>query len=742
MAKTRSRSGPAFVATLIAMTAAGGLSFYGAEVAADYIETRSAADVAEALRLGGYDWAHVRADGLQIHLSGTAPDEVQRFRARSRAETVVEQARVVDGMQVAARASLATPEFEVELLRNDQGISIVGLVPASLDRAALIAALRKDTGAARISDLVETADYPEPDGWDAAYVYGLRAAQLAKRAKISISAGSVEVRAITDSLREKAELETALERARPAGVTLTADVTAPRPIISPFSMRFVKEQSGARFDACAADSEAAQDRIIAAGQKAGIPGKPQCTLALGAPTGQWADAAVLAIDAVSAMGVGSVTISGTDVALFAPASVDSATFDAAVGRLEGALPALFTLTSEQEKKVEAATGPVEFSAARVDDGVQLRGRIADERMRDAVDSLARARFGQVDDALRVDGMVPQGWTLRTIAALEALSGLEDGNVTVTPDLIRLSGVSGSRTASDIAVARLSERLGAGARYELSIRYDSQFDPTVSVPSGIDCVDRLNAAMNESEIGFEPGKSVIAGDPEATLQRIAEILEPCADFRIEVGGHTDSQGSEEMNRELSQSRAEAVLNAIRDHGVEASHMTAKGYGESQPIADNDTEAGREANRRTEFTLLSERPVTQAEIEPPKKTSGVTDPAEVTAAKTAEAARQAATEPLSQLLTKDSAADEVQAGSSEGNDGVDLSGAALSEESLTKVIEALTVPALEAAFPDNRENVVEESEADSAGADLAQENLPEIEPMSPPDFEQAVSPENVE
>ncbi len=640
------RRAPVLAASLIALAAAAGLSFLGARAAADFVETRSAEDLRAAL--ADYDWVQVRTDGLQVQLEGIAPDEVQRFRARARAETVVDSGRVIDKMQVAASAELATPAFEIELLRNDQSISIIGLVPASLDRVALVERLKRQTGAPQVSDLMEGADYPVPDGWEDAFAFGLKAAQLAKRAKVSIAAGEVSIRAIADSPREKRDLETALQRAKPASVTLTADITAPRPVIAPFTLRFVKDATGTRFDACAADTETARDRILEAGRDAGVPDQPQCTLGLGAPSPRWADAAVPAIRAIKALGAGSVTISDTDVALFAPADVEATQFDEAVGRLEAALPPAFTLAARHEKPGEAEAGPAEFSALVDPGGVSLRGRITDERMRDAVESLARARFGQVDSALRSDVSVPEGWTLRAIAALEALDGLARGEAKVTRDLVRISGVSGSQTASDMAAARLAQRLGAGARYELAIRYDRRMDPLLGLPSGIECVDRLNAAMQQSEIGFEPNKSVIAGDPGPTLERLAETMKLCADFRIEIGGHTDSQGSEGFNAELSRARAQAVLAAMTAAGIDTANMTAKGYGESQPIADNDTDAGREANRRIEFLLLADDPVVTEAPAPAELVKGVTDSPEVVAARVTAAALHAATAAIGPAL----------------------------------------------------------------------------------------------
>ena len=640
------RRGPAIAASLIALVAAAGLSFLGARAAADFIETNSARDLDAAL--AEYDWIDLRIDGLQVIMGGTAPDEVQRFRARARAETVVDAGRIVDDMQVAAHANLAQPDFEVELLRNDDGISIIGLVPADLDRKAMAARLGRQAGGGNVADLLETADYPIPDGWEAAFGFGLKAAELAKRAKISVSAGEVSVRAITDSPQQKVDLEHALNRAKPADVALTLDITAPRPVIAPFTLRFVKDAAGARFDACAADTDAARARILAAAQRAGAPEGAQCTLGLGAPSTHWADAAVPAIATIGAFGAGSVTISGTDVALFAPADVKSSAFDEAVGRLEASLPQPFSLTAEHEKAGDAETGPAEFSALVDAGGVSLRGRIADERMRDAVESLARSRFNHVDSALRTDETVPEGWTLRVIAALEALQGQSRGMVTVTPDLIKITGVSGDQRASDHAAARLSQRLGAGAHYELAIRYDRRMDPLLGLPSGVECVDSLNAAMKESEIGFEPNKSVIAGDPAPTLARLAATMKDCADFRIEVGGHTDAQGSEAFNAELSRRRAQAILEAMTESGIDTRFTTARGYGESQPIAGNDTDAGREANRRIEFTLTADDPVVTDIPKPAELVQGVTDSAEEIADRLQTASVTAATEAAAATL----------------------------------------------------------------------------------------------
>ena len=623
MASSRRRLLSSF-ATVLALSAAGGLCWLGAESAARYLEERSRQDVELALAASGQDWVDVATDGLQVRLTGTAPSEVDRFRAMTQAGSAVDPSRVVDRMTVASADKMTPPDFKVELLRNDQGISLIGLVPASTDRAGLLRVLRDETAAPNVTDLLETADYAVPDQWDAALQYGLRAAQMAARAKISIQPGGVTISALADSAAEKGRLESALRRALPDGVTLVTDISAPRPVIAPFALRFVKDGDGAHFEACAADTEEGRDRIVAAAQAAGARNVPACTLALGSPSPDWADAAAAAIAAVGDLGQGAVTLSDADVALTAPPSVEKPAFDAAVTRLQQALPRVFSLQATLEQAPdETVAGPAEFIATLSDAQVlSLRGAISDDRMRDTVDSLARARFPTVQADLTANPQVPQGWTVRVIAAIEALDTLQTGSAGVTPDLIRVTGTSGDPGAAQAAAARLSERLGPGAAYELAIRYDRRLDQSLNLPDGPECVRRMNIVMSESEIGFEPSKSAIAGDPAPTLDRLASVMAECADYQLEAGGHTDSQGSEGFNADLSRGRAQALVAAMAGAGIDVTNMTARGYGESQPIATNETEEGREENRRIEFRLLSDHPVRTAPLPPPVTLSGVT------------------------------------------------------------------------------------------------------------------------
>ncbi|MDQ3046140.1 MAG: OmpA family protein [Bacteroidota bacterium] len=105
------------------------------------------------------------------------------------------------------------------------------------------------------------------------------------------------------------------------------------------------------------------------------------------------------------------------------------------------------------------------------------------------------------------------------------------------------------------------------------------------------------------IFFDFDKATLRPESTNELERLTKLLNDVPTLKIEISGHTDSKGAADYNQKLSQNRAKAVVDHLVKAGIAADRLTFAGYGKDQPVATNDTDEGRQMNRRTEFKILS-------------------------------------------------------------------------------------------------------------------------------------------
>ncbi len=164
----------------------------------------------------------------------------------------------------------------------------------------------------------------------------------------------------------------------------------------------------------------------------------------------------------------------------------------------------------------------------------------------------------------------------------------------------LGAVLGEGEADEIlAGAALGAGLGAG----VGAYMDRQEEAMARIPgTRVERVaEDLLLIHFDADILFQIDSALLSASSRQTLSDVARVLLDYPKTAVIVQGHTDATGSEAYNQGLSERRASAVLNHLVGRGVEPSRMTATGYGESEPVADNVTAAGRARNRRVNILL---------------------------------------------------------------------------------------------------------------------------------------------
>ena len=114
---------------------------------------------------------------------------------------------------------------------------------------------------------------------------------------------------------------------------------------------------------------------------------------------------------------------------------------------------------------------------------------------------------------------------------------------------------------------------------------------------------IKVTMKENMVNFGFDSSDLTPVAKANLDKLAQVLKNNMDTNINIYGHTDSKGTDAYNLSLSERRAAAVKNYLVSQGVSASRMFTMGVGEKEPVASNDTDAGRAENRRVEFAITA-------------------------------------------------------------------------------------------------------------------------------------------
>lgn len=394
-------------------------------------------------------------------------------------------------------------------------------------------------------------------------------------------------------------------------------------------------------------------RAMLAGVLADAPGGAEAAgalqLATGAPEGQdWGTLVEAGLAALGPLMQGSLRIDDSRVQI--TGTVDGPAEEAAVLALLAALPAGATGTAELEVLHPAPVAPEPASYAlgySAGAGARLSGLLpaglhpaeigaalglAAVQSEASEMALPENTTPELRAALAAEGkagLATLGALARWLPQIEEMklgfagATLDAQGQTLTPAATEAEITLSAGSDAELIGAALGEALGKGVALRLAVAAPETVAPAVrervNAATGqreawqagywlprrdftadlAGCARESEAVLGQFKIGFVTGSARLDAEAARAVSELASVLGPClaAGLQAELGGHTDATGNPEANLALSLARAEAVQAALLARGVPPGGLRAAGYGAERPIASNDTEEGRAANRRT-------------------------------------------------------------------------------------------------------------------------------------------------
>ena len=226
----------------------------------------------------------------------------------------------------------------------------------------------------------------------------------------------------------------------------------------------------------------------------------------------------------------------------------------------------------------------------------LEGSVPDQATFDSVVAAAKAKFDNVDaSGLKIDPSIkyPEGFNKVTGGILGALGSLPRGEAIIKGDTIRLRG-----EAPEAEIKAIEKALKDGLPGDYSLGTFS----VLSAEAANKCDTELGGALGKAQVQFKTASAEVDAKSSKLLANLSEIVNTCPNsVQLYVDGHTDSDGDDAMNMQLSKDRAAAVRAELLKLGVDEDRLIARGFGETSPKADNHTAAGKRLNRRIEMKL---------------------------------------------------------------------------------------------------------------------------------------------
>jgi len=586
------------------------------------VEADLAQRVNTTLEDAGLGWAKVNFSGRDGVLTGRADGVKGQDDAIALVEKTWGVGTITEDMDVLRTAS----PYSWSARKEENELVLNGFVPSRKDRKAVMNMARAQFPELKIRDNMEIAS-GEPDHrtFMETVGFGLKQLSVFKYGRVGLRDRNFSIEGLTKDAESFSNIKKALREELPIDMRLSLKrVKAPEiviPRVSPFLWSAKKDGNLLRLTGHVHSEQERAD--ILENAKRAMPGLKiidNMEIARGKPTPrQWEDGTSYALSQLAKLDKGTVTLRNLDYSIEGAASNSSSHSDVEEG-LEK-LPRGFRL---DEKKLTAPKiSPYIWRADYHSKRLTLSGHVPDKKTRRTIKAQAKRSFPRATilDKMKVGRGAPDNWSRVTSSSLSQLSRLDDGSAMIWNTEIEMRGrATSARRRVDIQ-ERMKDDIPSGYQFFDEIRVP---EPVRKVPETFeqlpeitqyredayesseplqrdDCQSYLNSLLAGQRIHFATASASFEKDSYGVLPKLAHTAGRCPETRIEIQGHTDSDGSRKFNEFLSLRRARSVVKYLIENGISKDRLSAIGYGEAKPVAPNDSADNKAKNRRIEFKV---------------------------------------------------------------------------------------------------------------------------------------------
>lgn len=575
-------------------------------IAALYTAPAVEQELAQAARktlANDHGWGQVRLDGRDLTLTGTAPLP----EAKIEAETLIEQ--VWDVRTIVNHAGVLPVEspYGLDIAQANGKIILNGFAPNKKVKQEIEELAKTKTGIPVDNQLKLARG--APNGLIDAVGMSLTAVSGLNEGQATISDRAVSLSGAADTYEAYERTMAAVNQAMPEGYTLASEtISKPYKVMSPYKMSMVRDGEMITLNGHA-PSEEVRGAIAVAIKHYNPEAKiaNNLELASGVPEGMdWNRLGEYAAQQMSLMPKGTISATNRDLLISGDVS-DGQTKTKIIDSFPQ-VQALGIAKIEEEildlsAKTPASKPVPGWYIAKDSTHITVGGAVPDEKTANANFELVSQAFPSNSVVIfnqEIDAKAPSAFASSTRAAILIASRLEQGKVELDGDRVVVQGSAYHQKSADNIKSAIAKLLPQGTQ--------SQIDIAVKDPAQIEkvpadqCQNILNNILKFGTIRFPSGKSDIESSSFGLLDQLAYTTMRCPDSRVRISGHTDSSGSAQTNKTISEARAGAVRQYLLDSGISGNRIDAVGYGPDKPIASNDTEEGRAKNRRIEFEII--------------------------------------------------------------------------------------------------------------------------------------------